>query len=85
LKNILETKIGNINGFSRWLDWKVETENNNNNQILIKKARDKNKEVFRAVEEIKKIKVKELQGEEWQIKGDLILKEEKVYMSKYEE
>jgi len=31
---------------------------------------------------MKKVKVKMLQGEEWQIKGDLILKEEKVYVPK---
>ena len=34
---------------------------------------------------MKKAKVKELQGNEWQIEGELILKEEKVYMPKDEE
>jgi len=48
----------------------------------IKKARSKNKEVVRVVEEMKKAKVKVLQGEEWQIKGDLVLKEGKVYVPK---
>jgi len=48
----------------------------------IKKARSKNKEVVRVVEEIKKVGVKVLQGEEWQIEGDLVLKEGKVYVPK---
>jgi len=37
------------------------------------------------VEEMKKAKVKELQGEEWQIKGKLVIKERKVYVPKDEE
>jgi len=48
----------------------------------IKKARSKDEEVVRVVEEMKKTKVKVLQGEEWQIKGDLVLKEGKVYVPK---
>ena len=51
----------------------------------IKKARSKNKEIVRVVEEIKKVKVKVLKGDKWQIKGDLVLKKEKVYMPKDEE
>jgi len=50
----------------------------------IKIARSKNEEVVRVVEEIKNAEVKVLRGEKWQIKGDLILKEEKVYMLKDE-
>ena len=34
---------------------------------------------------MKKAKVKMLQGEEWQIEGDLVLKEGKVYVLKDEE
>ena len=34
---------------------------------------------------MKKAKVKELQEEEWQIKGDLVLKEGKIYVSKNKE
>jgi len=34
---------------------------------------------------MKKTKVKELQGEEWQIEGDFVLKEGKVYVLKDEE
>ena len=37
------------------------------------------------VEEMKKAKVKELQGNEQQIKGDLVLKKKKVYVLKDEE
>jgi len=50
----------------------------------IKKARSKDEDVVRVVEEMKKVKVKELQGNEWQIEGDLVLKEGKVYMLKNE-
>jgi len=45
----------------------------------IKIARSKKKEVVRVVEEIKVAGVKE---EEWQIEGDLVLKEGKIYVSK---
>jgi len=96
-------------GLSRRLDWKVGTENDNNNQTLIKKqwicnlaevvikgpeveivekikkARSKDKEVVRVVKEMKKVGVKVLQGDEWQIEGDLVLKERKVYMLKNRE
>jgi len=48
----------------------------------IKKARSKDKEVFRIVEELKKAKVKELRGEEWKIEGELVLKEGKIYVPK---
>ena len=51
----------------------------------IKKTRSKNKKVVRVVEEIKKARVKALKGEEWQIEGDLVLKESKVYMLKDKE
>ena len=51
----------------------------------IKKARSKNKDVVRVVEEMKKAKVKELRGDEWKIEGDLVLKEGKVYVPKEEE
>ena len=46
----------------------------------IKKTRSKDKDVVRVVEEMKRAKVKELQEKEWQIKGDLVLKEGKVYV-----
>jgi len=41
----------------------------------IKKARSKDEEIVRIVEEMKKVKVKELRGEEWKIEGELVLKE----------
>jgi len=91
-------------GLSRQLDWKIETENDNDNQIFIKdnwicsleevvieepevdivekikKARSKNEEVVRIVEEMKKARVNELRGEEWKIERELVLKEEKIYV-----
>ena len=51
----------------------------------IKRARNKNEDVVRVVEKMKRAKVKELQGEKWQIEGDLVLKEGKVYVPKDKE
>ena len=51
----------------------------------IKKTRSRDEDVVRIVKEMKKAKVKELQGNEWQIEGELVLKEGKVYVSKDEE
>ena len=48
----------------------------------IKKARGKDKEVVRIMEEMKKANVKELRGEEWTIEGDLVIKEGKIYVPK---
>ena len=45
----------------------------------IKKARSKDKDVIRVVEKMKKMRVKELQGNEWQIEEELILKEGNIY------
>ena len=50
----------------------------------IKKARSKDEDVVRVVEEMKKAEVKELRGNKWKIKGDLVLKEGKVYVPKDE-
>ena len=50
----------------------------------VKKARSKNEDVIRVVEEMKKVKVKKLQGNEWKIEGELVLKEGKVYVPKDE-
>ena len=50
----------------------------------IKKAREKDKEVVKVIEEIKKAKVKVLRGYEWEIEGELVLKEKKVYILKNE-
>ena len=48
----------------------------------IKKVRDKDKEVVRIVEEMKKAGVKAIQGEEWKIEGELVLKEERYMYQK---
>jgi len=50
----------------------------------IKEARDKDEEVIKAVEEMKKAGVKTLRNEEWQIEEGLVLKEERVYIPKDE-
>ena len=51
----------------------------------IKKARSRDKNIVRVVKEIKKAKVKELRGSEWQIKRELVLKKGKMYVPKNEE
>ena len=51
----------------------------------IRKARSKDEDVVRVVEEMKKAGVKKLRGNEWKIEGDLVLKEGKVYVLKDEE
>ena len=50
----------------------------------IKIARSKDEEVVKIVEKMKKTGVKVLRGDKWQIEGDLVLKEDKVYMPKNE-
>ena len=50
----------------------------------IKEARDKDKEVIKAVEEMNKAGVKILRDEEWQIEKGLVLKERRVYVPKNE-
>ena len=51
----------------------------------IKRARSKDEDVIRVVEEMKKAGVRELRGNEWKIEDDLVLKEEKVYVPKDKE
>jgi len=51
----------------------------------IKKARSKDEDVIKVVEEMKKAGVRELRGNEWKIEDDLVLKEGKVYVPKDEE
>ena len=98
-----------VDRLSKWLDWKVGVDKDNENQVInkdnwicslqevviegpevemlekIKKTRSKDKDVVRVVEEMKKAKVKELWGNEWQIEGDLVLKKGKMYVLKDEE
>jgi len=50
----------------------------------IKEARDKDKEVIKAVEEMKKAGVKTLRDKEWNIEEGLVLKEGRVYVPKDE-
>ena len=50
----------------------------------IKEARDKDEEVIKVVEEMKKAEVKTLRDEEWQIEEGLVLKEGRVYVPKKE-
>ena len=50
----------------------------------IKEARDKNEEVIKVVEEMKKAGVKMLRNEEWEIEEGLVLKEGRVYVPKDE-
>jgi len=51
----------------------------------IKKAKSKDEDIVRIVEEMKKAKVKELHRNKWKIEGKLVLKEGKVYIPKDEE
>jgi len=51
----------------------------------IKKARSKDEDIVRVVEEMKKAGVRELRGDEWKLEEDLMLKEGKVYVPKDEE
>ena len=51
----------------------------------IKKSEVKDNKVVKAVEEIKKVRVKVLRNDKWQMEDDLVLKEEKMYVSKDKE
>jgi len=103
------TKMGKVDRLSQRADWKVGTDKDNENQIIIKdhwihnmyevvvegpevdllekikKARSKDKDIVRIVEEMKKARVRELRGDEWKLEENLVLKEEKVYVPKDEE
>ena len=48
----------------------------------IKEARDKDEEVIKAVEEMKKAGVKMLRNEKWQIEKELVLKKGRIYVLK---
>jgi len=50
----------------------------------IKEAKDKDEEVIKVVEEMKKAGVKTLRDEEWEIEEGLVLKEGRVYVLKDE-
>ena len=65
----------------RAMEWLVEGPEE---EIVkrIKEARDKDEEVIKVVEEMKKAGVKTLRDEEWQIEEGLVLKEGRVYVLK---
>ena len=50
----------------------------------IKEAREKDEEVIKVVEEMKKVRVRILRNDEWQIEKGLVLKKGKVYVLKDE-
>jgi len=109
LKHVAGSKMGKVDRLSRRADWKVGTDKDKDNQVVIKdnwirsmykvvvegpevdllekikKARSKDEDVVRVVEEMKKVGVRELRGNEWKIEGELVLKEGKVYVPKDEE
>ena len=48
----------------------------------IKKVREKDEEVVRVIKEMKRAEMRNLKGDKWEIKGELVLKKGKVYVSK---
>ena len=86
LKHILGVRMEKANGLSRRLNQKIGTENDNENQKLIKEewvqemievvgleavlikkikgVREKDKEIIKVIEEMKKIGVRNLRGDE---------------------
>ena len=76
-----KVRIGKADKLSRRLNLKIGVENNDENQKLIKRGRGKDKEVMKVVEETR---VKVLRGDKWEIKEELVLKKEKVYVLKDE-
>ena len=65
LKHVLGVRIRKADGLSRKLDWKVGVEKDNENQKLVKIAREKDEEAVRVVKGMKKTGVKVLRGDEW--------------------
>ena len=47
-------------------------------------AKEKDEEVVKVVEKMKKVDIKVLREDKWQIEGELVLKKRKVYVSKDE-
>ena len=46
----------------------------------IREAQEKDKQVVKAVEELKRSGIKSIKDKEWSIKDGLVLKEERIYM-----
>ena len=109
LKHVAGKSMGKADSLSKRVDWAVEVEKDNKNQVMlkeewlevrameqlvegpkeeivkkIKEARDKDKEVIKTVEKMKKAGIKMLRNEEWQIEEELVLKEGRVYVPKNE-
>jgi len=53
-------------------------------EVIKIKTREKDEEMMKVMKEMKKVRVRNLRGNEWKIEGDLVLKEGKVYMPKNE-
>ena len=109
LKHVAGKSMGKADSLSKRVDWAVEVEKDNKNQVMlkeewlevrameqlvegpkeeivkkIKEARDKDKEVLKTVEKMKKAGIKMLRNEEGQIEEELVLKEGRVYVPKNE-
>jgi len=101
--------MGRADSLSRRVDWTERVEQDNENQVMLKKewfeirameqliegpeeeivkkikeAKDKDEEVIKVVDKMKKAGVKVLRNEEWQIEEELVLKEGRVYVLKDE-
>ena len=64
-------------------EWVRETETlveNGNLRERIKRAQKGDKRVVKAVEELKKVEIKNLWDEEWLIKEGVVMKEEQIYV-----
>ena len=64
-----------------WLQWAEETlvEEDNLGES-IRKVQERDEQVVKAVEELKKSGMKSIKDEEWLIEDGLVLKEEKIYV-----
>jgi len=64
-----------------WLQWAEETlVEEDNLRESIRKVQERDEQVLKAVEELKKSGMKSIKDEEWLIEDGLVLKEEKIYM-----
>jgi len=68
-----------VDSLNRRLYWKVEIENHNKNQKLTRNTREKDEEIVRVLEKIKKARVKILRDEEWQIGGVGVKRRKRLY------
>ena len=102
LKHVIGKSMGKVDSLSRWLDWQVGVDKDNEDRILVKKewlrraeemlveednlrerireAQEKDKQVVKVVEELKRSGIKSIKDEEWLIEDRLVLKKERIYM-----